>query len=89
MKQKDFKKIMRMHEIALRFNHNKNGANFNASELCHLDSVAIKQLLDEGYKPSEIMKEATKVFKGGKKRYEILKKYIQDFEKKQNDKNNI
>lgn len=89
MKQKDFKKMMTLHEFALRFNHNKNGTNFNAAELCHLDNTVINDLLKEGYKPSDIMKHVTKVFKGGKKRYSILKKFIDDFDKKQSEKNKI
>lgn len=87
MKKQDYRKFMTMHELALRFDHNKNGANFNAAELCHLDNTVIKQLLEEGYRPSDIMKHVCKVFQGGKKRYEILKKYIDNFDKKQKNEN--
>lgn len=89
MERKDYKKFMSLHEFTLRFNHNNGGNNFNAAQLCHLDNTVINDLLKEGYKPSDIMKHVTKMFKGGKKRYNILKKFIEDFDKKQNGKNNI
>lgn len=86
MKQKDLKTFMRMHEISERFNHNKSGANFNAAELCDLDQSTIKSLIDEGYKMSEIMMFGTKAFQTpqSKKRYEIIKKYIEDFDANNN-----
>lgn len=83
MKQKDLKTFMRMHELAARFEYH-SGTNINAAQLCHLDNSVLKQLLGEGYKPIEILEAFTEsVFKGNKKRYETLKKFIEDFDKKQ------
>ena len=85
--KKDIRMFMRMHELSLHFKHD---GNFNAAELCSLDNKALEKLLNEGYKPSEIMKAATSAFQGSnsEKRYNILKKYIEDFDKKQKDGNN-
>lgn len=86
MKKQDYRKFMTMHELALHFKHD---GNFNAAELCSLDNTAIEKLINEGYKPSEIMKAATTAFQGSnsENRYKILKKYIEEFDKKQKNEN--